>query len=152
MRIGTTNPANWTPTSIPVACGVKASTTAMIAPVTAKLVAHTAVSTTLVCMNIGVSQNSRGGTRLANPIVNGRPSMIDTAAATASVPGVSAGTYRCSPVVGSANATTANPAKKTAAAIANTSVVASRLPRTSAASARTDATAAPSRQSNSAAT
>ena len=55
--------------------------------------------------NSGVSQNSRGATRFANVTVNGRATTIDTAAATASVAGMSAGTYRCSAVAGSAYAT-----------------------------------------------
>src|SRR3954451_20442332 len=113
MRIGTTKPATCAPIKMPKAWGATVSVIAMIAAVIAKLVAQTALSTTLMCAKSGVSQNSRGATRFANVTVNGRVTTIDTAAATASVAGMSAGTYWCSTVAGSAYATALNAAKNT---------------------------------------
>src|SRR3974390_46499 len=116
MRIGTTNAATCVARMITVAWGVSASADATTTAVTAKLAAHTAVSTRLMCANRGVSQYSRGATRLANVSVNGCPHAIDTIAATANAAGMSAGTKWCSAAAGSAIATTVRAPKITIAA------------------------------------
>ena len=59
IRIGTTKPATCAPINTPTSRGANVSVIAMIAAMTAKLVAQTAVRTTLMWTNSGVSQNSR---------------------------------------------------------------------------------------------
>src|SRR5436309_1506655 len=109
MRIGRTKAATSTASTRPAAWGAAATRAAMTAALTAKLVAQTPVSTTLMCMNIGVSQYSRGATRFANATVNGRPTTIDAAAATASVAGARAGMKVWTGLAGSATASTESP-------------------------------------------
>src|ERR1700758_2222042 len=79
-----------------------------------KLAVHTAVMITLVRMNIGLSQNSRGVCCLAMPRVKGLPIASEMAAIRPSAPLAMDAVYACSAVCGSANASTVSAAKEAA--------------------------------------